>query len=192
MKITLLFCFLFLATLSFGQNQPPVANDDTLIFYYDEVHGPGNVEITMNQWQNNDYDVQGGTITTDTAFYNGINSITIFKPAGFVYWITYFAPNNFIGTDSIQYIIKDNGNPVMYDTAMIYIEIKPQLHAILDANNIAARVDKFSLFSNYPDGPGFEAPKGSGTHSIYSANLWAAGLNGTQVYSSVKGFFLRV
>lgn len=44
----------------------------------------------------------------------------------------------------------------------------------LDINNVNARINTKGLLFNdpYSYSPGFEAPKGSGKHSIYAANLW--------------------
>ena len=44
----------------------------------------------------------------------------------------------------------------------------------LDINNINARINTKGFLFNNPGAylPGFEAPKGSGKHSVYAANLW--------------------
>lgn len=44
----------------------------------------------------------------------------------------------------------------------------------LDINNINARINTKGFLFNSPGAylPGFEAPKGSGKHSVYAANLW--------------------
>jgi hypothetical protein len=49
-----------------------------------------------------------------------------------------------------------------------------QVSQQLDVNNINARINTKGLLFNDPYSytPGFEAPKGSGKHSIYAANLW--------------------
>ena len=187
MKNLLLFAFITISTLSFGQN-PPVAVDDTLIYYYDEIHPHDSIKIFQSSWTDNDYNPDGTLVKTDTAFITGANSISIFKANGHLFWLTFYAPNNFVGFDSIKYVIKDNGSPIMYDTGTIYIEVKPQIHEILDANNIAARVDIFSLFSTYNGSPGFEAPAGSGSYSIFSSNLWVAGKVNNTVFSSIKRY----
>jgi len=181
MKNLLLIAFITISTISLGQN-PPVAVDDTLIYYFDEIHPHDSIKISPSSWIDNDFDPDGTTVTTDTAFITGTNSVSIFKPNGHLFWLTFYAPNNFVGFDSIKYVIKDNGNPIMYDTGTIYIEVKPRIHEILDANNIAARVDIYNLFR------GFEAPAGSGSHSIFSSNLWVAGKANNTVFSSVKKY----
>lgn len=64
----------------------------------------------------------------------------------------------------------------------------------LDVNNIKAGIYGVkSLFENYGNGSaGFEVPKGSGIHSIYSSGLWIGGLKNdsllkmsAQLYSSI-------
>jgi hypothetical protein len=188
MKRLFALFFLGFSLTTFGQNNPPVAVDDTLIFYYDEFHGRDSIRIGSSEWIKNDYDPDGNTIVIDTAWISGTNFISVFEVNGSVLWIYYHVPNNFVGLDSFQYALKDNGSPNLYDTGTVYIKVMPPLHAMLDANNILARVDKFSLFSKFYGIPGFEAPKGSGIHSIFSANLWVAGKNNNIVHSSVKRY----
>ena len=48
----------------------------------------------------------------------------------------------------------------------------------VDVNNVKARVNSGGdLFWNLVGSPGFEAPKGSGIHTVFGANLWIAGVD---------------
>ncbi|MBL4624393.1 MAG: hypothetical protein JKY42_04550, partial [Flavobacteriales bacterium] len=50
----------------------------------------------------------------------------------------------------------------------------------IDINNIRAIINTDgTLFKNSAYGAGFEVPKDSGTHSIYTGSIWFAGMNQT-------------
>ncbi|MBP2833903.1 tandem-95 repeat protein [Aquimarina sp. U1-2] len=73
----------------------------------------------------NDKDLEGDTqkvITTTVTTATGI-VVTIDPDTG---TYTYAPPSNFIGEDTFEYTIVDNGNPMAKDTAMVYIEVLPK------------------------------------------------------------------
>lgn len=64
---------------------------------------------------------------------------------------------------------------LLFLAALPLFNIKAQTIDSLDFNNIKAFVNTGGLLFKRPGGPGFEAPKGSGAHSIYAANMWIGG-----------------
>ncbi|PKA83674.1 putative repeat protein (TIGR01451 family)/gliding motility-associated-like protein [Ulvibacter sp. MAR_2010_11] len=104
-------------------NDPPIANNDTNVT---EVDTPvsGNVIV-------NDYDLDGDPITV-TANTNPVNGTVVVNPDG-----TYtYTPNpGFVGEDTFEYTICDNGTPALCDTATVTIYI------IVDNNNITVAND---------------------------------------------------
>jgi hypothetical protein len=94
---------------------------------------------------------------------------------------------NFYGIDSIYYNIRGTANNIL-STGYIIADVQSNnSYAKLDANNIAAGINSYGyLFGDidYVSGnganehyPSFEAPIGSGIHSIFSSTLWIGGIN---------------
>jgi uncharacterized repeat protein (TIGR01451 family)/gliding motility-associated-like protein len=104
-------------------NDPPIANNDTNVT---EVDTPvsGNVIV-------NDYDLDGDPITV-TANTNPSNGTVIVNPDG-----TYtYTPNpGYVGEDTFEYTICDNGTPALCDTATVIIYIIDNNNNITVAND---------------------------------------------------------
>ena len=200
MKKLTFFIQLALLTLTcFGQNNPPIAVSDT--FYlnindtlvieqqtiYYGIHGATTGFLI------NDSDPDGDRIYADTSFYSGAGNVSdsLYNPIPSIhkFYIAWSPPLNFLGIDSVNYIIYDDGNPVMYDTATIYIFVKRPEYETLNVNNVNAMLGLNSLFYNHVYTiSAFEVPKGSGSNTIFAANLWVAGKNQNSVFSSNEIF----
>ena len=96
-------------------NTAPVAINDVLNVL------PGSTE--NGNVLTNDYDPNGNNLTVNTTPITppSQGNVTI-SPNG---EYTYIAPANYTGTDSFQYVICDDGAPVLCDTAWVVIEIIP-------------------------------------------------------------------
>ena len=191
MKNLALITACFLITLnSFSQNNPPIAVNDT---FYVNFNDSVSLLAPSVPVYANDSDPDGNNIFIDTALYYGIgyfsfNTVLITSTTSFVRF-NYKPPLNFWGLDSVQYILRDDGIPVMYDTAMIYFKVKHQEFQQLDLNNINARLGLYGLFQDVPNSTAsFEVPKGSGLNTFYAANLWIAGKNQDSIYANCETF----
>ncbi len=191
----LIGCFLITTLNSYSQNNAPVAVNDTIFIAYNDstpIQQTSNGTPTL-PFIDDDSDPDGNSIYIDSAFYSGLGNfddtlITI-SPTFFLWKLGYKPPINYIGIDSIMYIVKDDGIPVMYDTATIYLFVKHQEFQQLDLNNINARLGLNQLFHN-PDNSisAFEVPKGTNQHTMFAANLWIAGKNQDSVYLDAVTF----
>lgn len=195
--LTPLLCFVFTLT-GFTQNNFPVAVNDTIFVEFND--SITFTSINAGGLYINDSDPDGDNIFIDTALYSGaanfsFQTLTTTSTTALVR-INYKPSFNYWGIDQIQYILKDDGIPVMYDTATIYVFVKRKTFEKLDINNINAQIDIYSLFcgndGTFNFASGFEVPKGSGIHSIFSANLWVVGKNQDSIYmnSEMYGSYL--
>jgi hypothetical protein len=188
MKHFLVLLFIGYCNLSFSQNLPPVAVDDTIYYSFSEVHEFDSIKITAT-FMGNDSDPNGNTLRLHDIIYSGPNTLLPFNPTNQVLWLTYWPSIDFSGTETYQYVIRDNGTPIMYDTGTVTMIINPRDYAVLDANNIHPTVSKDVLFSSMSGtSQGFEAPVGSGVHSIFAANLWISGSNNGVTHSNLRDF----
>ncbi|WP_109298983.1 Ig-like domain-containing protein [Aquimarina sp. AU474] len=72
----------------------------------------------------NDEDLEGDTQTVTTLTVTTTQGVLVtIDPNTGVY--TYTPPSGFVGEDTFEYTICDNGNPVACDTATVYIEVLP-------------------------------------------------------------------
>jgi hypothetical protein len=193
MKKLTFFAIGLIATLnSYSQNNAPIAISDTLyVAFNDSVSFWGNQYITAN-------DPDGDNVFIDTAHYNGsgyFSFSTLFtSPTTAFVRFNYKPSLNFWGIDSVQYIIRDNGTPVMYDTAYVYLKVKRQEFEQLNLNNINARLGLNNLFNDITNGiSAFEVPKRNSQNdpkytTIFAANLWVAGKNQGSVYLDAETF----
>ena len=188
MKNILLIAFVTISTLSFGQN-PPVAVDDTVTLRFDVTHAWDSIPYLAFQLAFKASDPDGDSIFVDSVFYNGSGAVSTTPYQNSVGFIYYTPSSGFWGTDTIFCILRDDGVPVRYDTCKLIYVIQHPTFELLDANNILATIDKDVLFSNQAGAiPGFEAPVGSNSHSIYAANLWVAGKNNNVIFTNVRQF----
>ncbi|PCJ27612.1 MAG: hypothetical protein COA97_03050 [Flavobacteriales bacterium] len=193
MRNLYLFLPLFLITIlnSYSQNNAPIAVSDSVYITFNDsvsIQAPGQGPFYIN-----DSDLDNDNIFIDTAFYAGqgyfsFSTILTTSTTAFVRF-NYKPPLNYVGIDSIQYILRDNGAPVMYDTATIYLFVKHQEFQQLDLNNINARLGLNQLFHDATNSiSAFEVPKGSGSNTIFAGNLWIAGKNQDSVYLDAVTF----
>lgn len=199
----LLITFLCLLMNGFAQNNPPLAINDTFYVDYNDtldytVYSGQTISATGGpNFLTNDTDPDANQIIIDTAFYPGTGTFTIntFSSIPSVYQsdILYTPSLNYFGLDSFQYVIKDNGIPVMYDTAWVYLKVKYN-YDYLDLNNIKARISLFELFHDYKNNVAdFEVPKRNQPsdpkyNTIFAANLWIAGENQNTIYSNSETY----
>ncbi|MCB0401708.1 MAG: T9SS type A sorting domain-containing protein [Flavobacteriales bacterium] len=185
--LNILLPLLFICSFLSAQNNPPIAVNDT--FYVDYNDSLYLINIPYNNIYANDSDPNSNAIFVDTSWYTGSANYIQYPIVGSQYRFSYKPSLNYWGIDSVQYILKDNGTPVMYDTAWIYLFVKRPEFEYLDLNNIRAKVDLWSLFSNTATAPlGFEVPKGSGLQTYYAANLWVAGTLQDSVYMNAETY----
>lgn len=200
-RFLLYFLFVCFSLPVFSQNTAPIAVNDTFYAPYEDsikivlivVNSNSGSQPANLNFLDNDSDPDNNRFIIDTALYNGsgflsveINEIT---PTLQRTELNYFPPLGFWGLDSIQYVIKDDTIPTLYDTAWVYFKVKRQEYEYLDLNNIKARVDLYGLFQDRANNiSAFEVPKGSGKNTIFAANLWIAGKNQDSVYMNAETF----
>ncbi|QTN38315.1 tandem-95 repeat protein [Cryomorphaceae bacterium] len=137
-------------------NNPPVAVNDT-------GTAPANVDITLDPLVN-DFDVDGFLVNT---------TFTIITPP---FWLanatynpststfTYPALVDFVGIDSVQYVICDNGNPdpSLCDTAWIYLIFTDANQPPVAVNDTAYTIEDvpvaFDMLGNDSDSDGMIDP----------------------------------
>ncbi|TSE09520.1 Ig-like domain-containing protein [Aquimarina algiphila] len=82
-----------------------------------------NIPVSGNVLTN-DFDLEGDTQTVTTLIVTTTEGIEVaIEPNTGIY--TYTPPIDFIGVDTFEYTICDNGSPVACDTATVYIEVLP-------------------------------------------------------------------
>jgi hypothetical protein len=155
---------LFSVLVTFGQNHPPVAINDT-------IHGfSGNeISVTSSFLLKNDYDPDG-------------DSIYIYSVLGFqkVNDTTWKAPFYILGSSSIShcgYLLNDNSSNQSNDlgTLVIVSNGAPRSDSV-DVNNINALINPFgNNFWDF-DNAQFEVPKGSGKNAVFNHVVWIGGL----------------
>jgi len=169
-KILLFSTFFLFVNFVNGQNQPPVAVNDTVWSLYNTEK---KIRVKIN-----DVDPEGGKLRIDTVLYSGDATITynssIILPAS----IDYTGAIDFFGKDSLQYVISDDGDPIMYDTAWVFIKVRIKHFEVLDINNVSAFFEKdANIFSvEYPySEAGFEVPAGNDNSTIFNFSPWFVG-----------------
>jgi len=169
-KHLLIISALFLMRNSFAQNAPIAVSDTIYVNFNDSV-----CFISSSIFLTNDSDPDGDNIYHDTTSYIGLGTFRDIRIAT-LHRVCYQPPLDFHGQDSAQLVIKDDGIPVRYDTSTIYFIVKRKSYEYIDLNNIKARIGLNALFYDDENSlPAFEVPKGSGAHTIFSANLWVVG-----------------
>ena len=194
-KLLLFISILILFVNGFSQNAPVAVNDTIFIDFNDSTYLQSvNAVIALG----NDSDVDGDVIHLDTTFYNGLGSFkdTAFfaTPTLLIWRFSYQPPLNFVGIDSVRYVITDDETPARYDTSTIYLFVKNREFEQLNLNNINARLDFYSLFQDDDNAiADFSVPKRINSNdpkytTIFSANLWIAGNNQSNVYMNAETF----
>ena len=186
LKSYFIILFLGITLNAFTQNQAPVANPDAYSFGYGEAHYTDTIRLPFWEFKYNDSDPNfTDQLEIDSLLYSGPNHLWV-KNSYYIYLI--LSPS-YQGTDTLRYILKDNGSPVLADTGLVFITIRKKDYALLDANTINAYIHCDELFSspNYQE-PGFEAPANSNSFPLFNANLWVTGEHQGLVHSNVKMF----
>lgn len=173
---------------TFGQNNPPVAVDDTIYLTYGEAHSVDSIKLNLD-FLSNDYDVDGHGFQLESVIYTGQNQITSLKPGNYIIWLHYYPAAGYSGTESFKYVIRDNGSSAMRDTGEVTLIVMQKSFAQLTINNINATIDKDALFVN-PQvyGNGFSSPKINGVRSIFGSNIWISGLHNNTVHSNIRTY----
>lgn len=189
-KILLLLSSILLFIIGYSQNAPIAVNDTLFVDFNDSIYVR---DFKAKLILANDSDPDVDAIKLDSTYYIGSgfykDSMQIIGPTTYFWSFSYIPALNYVGLDSIQYIIHDDGNPIRFDTATIYLFVKHQKYQQLNLNNINARLGLYSLFNDEDNAiAGFEVPKGSSSHSIFAANLWMAGVNQNDVYMNAETF----
>ena len=189
-KLLLFIPILILFLNGFSQNAPIAVNDTIFIDFNDSTYIQS---INAGMFIANDSDADGDVIQLDSSYYGGAaffsDTIQVVSSTLLVWRFSYTPSLNFYGLDSIRYVIRDDEVQARYDTAWIYLKVKHAEFEQLDLNNINARLGLYSLFNDVENGlPSFEAPKGSGSHSIYAANLWIGGKSLGSAYVNGETF----
>ena len=160
----LIFALLITGLTIFGQNQAPVAVNDTL-------HGfTGNmVYVTSSFLLKNDYDPDGDSIY--------ISSVWGFQKVNDTTWKT---PFDILGYNSIRrynYLLNDNSGTQTNDLGtLVIVSNGAPLSDSVDVNNINALINPFgNNFWDF-DNAQFEVPKGSGKNAIFNHVVWIGGL----------------
>ncbi|WP_198553793.1 Ig-like domain-containing protein [Tenacibaculum sp. Bg11-29] len=102
-----------LPVIGTDENDAPVANNDTGTT---EVDVPVNGNLTSN-----DFDSNGDLITINTTPVTNPTNGTVIIGANGTY--TYTPTSGFIGVDTFEYEICDNGSPSLCDTAVVTINV---------------------------------------------------------------------
>ncbi len=98
-------------------NNPPVANPDDYVTY---INTPVNGTVIPNDFDPDTADVITVGITLITPPTNG--TVTSINPNG---TFTYVPTPGFIGDDTFEYVLCDNGTPSLCDTALVTIHVLP-------------------------------------------------------------------
>src|SRR5690606_22279276 len=182
-KLYFILAILF-SQLVIGQNQPPVVVNDTMIVYHAD-----SVFKISGEFTSNDINPNNNPLQIDTLIYTGTNFLSHQHAVNQISIISYKPQDNFMGWDTIQYVVSDYTQPTLKDTGFIFVFVSQKRNDILDLNNIKAVIDVDVLFmDNRNMISGFEVPKGSGRSTICAANPWIAGVHNGVAYSSSSTF----
>ena len=159
--------------VSYGQDKPPVAVDDTVFFLISSE--PLMYDINIYPLLN-DYSEEMNPIEVAMCSgYHIINDSTI------VIHDLWLEEN-----DTVTYYIRDKVNGLLSDPGYIYLIGIPKSYDMLNINNINARINAtahhfecYNYFQGRPPGY-FECPKFSNRYTFENFNLWLAGLDETE------------
>lgn len=184
MKNLYIILAVLVSQLVIGQNQPPVAVNDTIIVYHNDSVFGVSIEFTGN-----DINPNNSPLQIDTLIYSGTNFLLHQHASNQISIISYKPQVSFMGWDTIQYVVSDYTQPTLKDTGFIFVFVSQKRNDFLDLNNIKALIDVDVLFmDNRNMISGFEVPKGSGRSTIFAANPWIAGVHNGVAYSSSRTF----
>ncbi len=160
--------------VSTNPNYPQAIND-----YASTI---GGIPVTLNVIEN-DYNPSSDTIImfSPNASYGNAELIT----DSIIQYTPYYS---FEGIDSIKYLLRKQNDNTIYSLGYLIVDVQPSgSYAVLDGNNIKAGINSFGYMFGKLDyipgygptnfGASFEAPAGSGIHSIFVSNIWIGGLD---------------
>ena len=152
----------------FGQNNPPVAVNDSVSVNVGEY-------ITVKVLEN-DYDPDGDNIRVRQApgsFSHTDSTIT--------YYFSFEEYAGFSGFEEYDYMIEDEYGLFGYESiALVYIEVINHSFDFLDINNIKARYNAFgNHFWDFQTDYNFlyEFPQGSGKYTLFNNSFWLGGMD---------------
>ncbi|NQT76544.1 MAG: T9SS type A sorting domain-containing protein [Bacteroidetes bacterium] len=159
--------------VSYGQDKPPVAVDDTafILVTSEPVMNDINIYPLLN-----DYSQDMHPIELIACSYPIIGDSAIS-----ISGLLWFEEN-----DTLTYYIRDTINGLISDPGYIFLIAMPKSYDMLNINNINARINAtshhFSKYIYYQGGPPafFECPKFSNIYTFADFNLWLAGLDETE------------
>lgn len=169
MKNLLVSVSVLLVSTLFGQNNPPVAVNDT-VFEPIKVGEFVTVNLILN-----DYDPDGDDIAIDIAY-----GATTHTDSTATYFIDFSNNGGIQGIIKFNYKIKDEFGAQSATAKVVFMNIINNSISFLDINNISARFNAFgNHFWDMPGGEGvhYEFPKDSGHHSIFNFALWFGGID---------------
>ncbi len=157
--------------VSYGQDKPPVAVDDTVfcLITSEPLMYDINIYPLLNDYSQDMHPME----VVACSGYPIINDSTI---SIHELWLE--------ENDTLTYYIRDKVNGLLSDPGYIYLIGIPRSYDMLNINNINARINAtahhFSKY--YPEGPPayFECPKFSNRYTFANFKLWLAGLDETE------------
>jgi hypothetical protein len=157
--------------ISYGQDKPPVAVDDTVfcLITSEPLMYDINIYPLVNDYSQEMHPIEVAMCSG----YHIINDSTI---SIHELWLE--------ENDTLTYYIRDKVNGLLSDPGYIYLIGIPRSYDMLNINNINARINAtahhFSKY--YPEGPPtyFECPKFSNRYTFAHFKLWLAGLDETE------------
>ena len=154
---------LFSVLVTFGQNQPPFAVNDTI---YGTVGNP--VYVTRSFLLQNDYDPDGDSIFIKIiSGFQKVNDTTWKRQTGHLSQALEYA----------RYIIQDEHGNFSNEKQNIVLFLKGGVKFdSLNVNNINALISLFGQHFWDFETSHFEVPKGSGKKAIFNHTFWIGGL----------------
>jgi hypothetical protein len=159
--------------VSYGQDKPPVAVDDTVfcLITSEPLMYDINIYPLLNDFAQDMHPLE-------LAMCSGYPIINDSSISIHGLWLQ--------ENDTLTYYVRDKVNGLYSDPGYIYLIGIPQSYDMLNINNISARINATShhfRYYNYFQGrpPGyFECPKFSNRYTFEDFNLWLAGLDETE------------
>jgi len=168
MKTLSLIALLFfgLTFLTKGQNNPPVAVNDTITGI---VGYPAYVNLFKN-----DYDLDGDSIYCKYSY--GLRRL---NDSTWKVLLDSISPSNEYDTiTSFRYVISDGHGSAALASVVIKLKAVAK-YEFLDVNNVNALISPFGNHFWDLDSSRFEVPKGSGKQALTNHTVWVAGLDST-------------